>query len=162
MKNNKISKYFLNVDAIIASVTLCILIVLTFAGVIWRRVLSSPFTWMEEVQLACMVWIVFSGATVAFRTGNHVAIEMVVDLFPEKGQKIATYFISAVVVFVLGYLFYESLGFINIFITSGRSTSILNIPYGLIYAIAPISFLLMIFNYFYGLKYPEEGGELDA
>lgn len=162
MKDNKFFKYILNVDAIIASITLCLLIVLTFAGVIWRRVLNSPFTWMEEVQLACMVWIVFAGATVAFRTGNHVAIEMVVDLFPEKAQKVATYFISVVVVFVLGYLFYVSLGFINIFITSGRSTSILNIPYSLIYAIAPVSFILMIFNYFYGLKYPEEGGELDA
>lgn len=162
MKDNKFFKYILNVDAIIASITLCLLIVLTFAGVIWRRVLNSPFTWMEEVQLACMVWIVFAGATVAFRTGNHVAIEMVVDLFPEKAQKVATYFISVVVVFVLGYLFYVSLGFINIFITSGRLTSILNIPYSLIYAIAPVSFILMIFNYFYGLKYPEEGGELDA
>lgn len=162
MKDNKFLKYILNVDAIIASITLCLLIVLTFAGVIRRRVLNSPFTWMEEVQLACMVWIVFAGATVAFRTGNHVAIEMVVDLFPEKAQKIATYFISAVVVFVLGYLFYVSLGFINIFITSGRSTSILNIPYSLIYAIAPVSFILMIFNYFYGLKHPEDGGELDA
>lgn len=162
MKDNKFFRCILNVDAMIASITLCLLIVLTFAGVIWRRVLNSPFTWMEEVQLACMVWIVFAGATVAFRTGNHVAIEMVVDLFPEKVQKIATYFISAVVVFVLGYLFYVSLGFINIFITSGRSTSILNIPYSLIYAIAPVSFILMIFNYFYGLKYPEEGGELNA
>lgn len=111
-----------NLDTIVASVVLALLIILTFAGVIFRYVLGAPFTWLEEVQTSCMVWIVFAAAGAAFRAGNQVAIEMIVDLMPKKMQKIAEIFISVVVVVVLAYLFYQSIGFINIFVQSGRST----------------------------------------
>jgi len=141
-----------NLDIAIASVTLAILIVLTFLGVTWRYILGAPFTWLEEVQLACLVWIVFAAGGAAFRTGNHVAIEMVVDLMPKKMQRVMTVLISIVVVAVLGYLFYETIGFLQMFARSGRSTSMLNIPYTLIYGIALLSYVDMIVSYFWALK----------
>ena len=76
---------------------------------------------------------------------------MIVDLMPKKMQKIAEIFISVVVVVVLAYLFYQSIGFINIFVQSGRSTPMLKIPYAFIYGIAPVSYVLMIVSYFYAL-----------
>lgn len=86
-KKNKLS-FLANLDVIIASVILALLIVLTFAGVIWRYIFHAPFTWLEEVQTSCMVWITFAAAGAAFRTGNHVAIEMIVDLMPKNYGKI--------------------------------------------------------------------------
>lgn len=150
-KENKLLSFLGNLDIVVAAAVLAILVVLTFLGVIWRYVLSAPFTWLEEVQMACMVWIVFAAGGAAFRTGNHVAIEMVVDLMPKKLQKIVEILISVVVVAVIGYLFWQSIGFIQMFIKSGRSTSMLKIPYWLIYGIAPISFILMIISYFYSV-----------
>lgn len=150
-KNNKILPILANIDVFVAGIALAILIILTFLGVIWRRAFGAPFTWLEEVQLACMVWIVFASAGAAFRYGNHVAIEMVVDLMPKKIQKVFTVFISVVVVAVISYLFVQSIGFIQLFIKSGRTTPMLEIPYTLIYGIAPVSFILMILNYFYAL-----------
>ena len=150
-KDSKVINLLLNLDIAIACTVLAILIVLTVAGVVYRYILDKPFTWLEEVQLACMVWVVFAAGGAAFRTGNHVAIEMVVDLLPKKMQKVVEVFISAVVVIVLLYLFKQSLGFIGIFLQSGRSTPMLDIPYALIYGIAPVSFLWMIFNYFYSV-----------
>ena len=82
-----------------------------------------------------MVWIVFAAAGAAFRAGNQVAIEMIVDLMPKKMQKIMEIFISVVVIVVLAYLFYQSIGFINIFVQSGRATPMLKIPYTIIYGI---------------------------
>ena len=150
-KNNSVLSLIINVDLVVAAAVLALLILLTFLGVVWRRVFGAPFTWLEEVQLACMVWIVFASAGAAFRYGNHVAIEMIVDLFPEKAQKYFSIFISAVVVAVISYLFVQSIGFIQLFIKSGRSTPMLAIPYSFIYGIAPVSYILMIFNYFYAL-----------
>ena len=98
-----------------------------------------------------MVWIVYAGAGVAFRAGNQVAIEMIVDLMPKGIQKMMEIFISIVVVVVLGYLFYQSLGYIGIFLRSGRATPMLKIPYALIYGIGPVSFVLMVISYFYAL-----------
>ena len=130
---------------------LAILIVLTFAGVIWRYFLGKPFTWLEEVQTACMVWIVFSAAGAAFRMGNHVAIEMIVDLMPRALQKVMTILISVVVVAVLGYLFDKTIGFIQIFLRSGRATSMMKIPFWLIYGIAIPAYIDMIVSYFYSI-----------
>lgn len=140
-----------NLDIAVAALTLLVLIVLTLYGVVMRYVVGHPLTWLEEVQLACMVWIVFAAGGAAFRTGNHVAIEMVVEMFPKKIQKVIEVFISIVVVVVLAYLFVQSVGFIEMFIKSGRSTSMLKIPYTLIYGIAPVSYVVMIVSYFYAL-----------
>ncbi|KAB0578417.1 TRAP-type C4-dicarboxylate transport system permease small subunit [Fusobacterium naviforme] len=150
-KDSKILFMLANLDIVIASAILAILILLTFLGVIWRYVLNAPFTWLEEVQTSCMVWIVFAGAGAAFRSGNHVAIEMIVDLMPERMQKVMEGVISAVVVIVIGYLFIQSLGFIQIFIKSGRSTSMLHIPYKYVYGIAILSYIDMVISYFYGM-----------
>lgn len=150
-QSSKFKAVLWNLDTIVASIVLAILIILTFAGVPFRYLLGAPFTWLEEVQLACMVWIVYAGAGVAFRAGNQVAIEMVVDLLPRSLQKIAEILISVVVVAVLGYLFYQSLGYIGIFLRSGRATPMLKIPYSVIYGIGPVSFVLMVISYFYAL-----------
>lgn len=148
-KTGTVHKVAGNLDVAVASVTLLLLIVLTLYGVIMRYIVGHPLTWLEEVQLACMVWIVFSAGGAAFRMGNHVAIEMVVEMFPEKAQKVMEVLISIIVVIVLGYLFYQSIGFISMFVKSGRSTSMLKIPYTLIYGIAPVSYVVMIISYFY-------------
>ena len=153
MEENKFSlkSCLANLDLMIAGTVLAILIVLTFAGVIWRYFLGKPFTWLEEVQTACMVWIVFSAAGAAFRMGNHVAIEMIVDLMPKALQKVMTIMISVVVVAVLGYLFDKTIGFIQIFLRSGRATSMMKIPFWLIYGIAIPAYIDMIVSYFYSI-----------
>lgn len=140
-----------NLDIAVASITLLVLILLTSYGVLMRYAIGQPLTWLEEVQLACMVWIVFAAGGAAFRTGSHVAIEMIVEMFPKKVQKLFDILISVVVVVVIAYLFYQSLGFIQMFLKSGRSTSMLKIPYSLIYGIAPVSYVLMIVSYFYSI-----------
>ena len=153
MEENKFSlkSCLANLDLMIAGTVLAILIVLTFAGVIWRYFLGKPFTWLEEVQTACMVWIVFSAAGAAFRMGNHVAIEMIVDLMPKALQRVMTILISVVVVAVLGYLFDKTIGFIQIFLRSGRATSMMKIPFWLIYGIAIPAYIDMIVSYFYSI-----------
>ena len=57
-----------NLDIIVAGIALIVLIALTFAGVVMRYIIGQPFTWLEEVQLFCMVWIVFAAGGAAFRT----------------------------------------------------------------------------------------------
>lgn len=149
-----------SLDIIVASITLIVLIALTFAGVVMRYIIGQPFTWLEEVQLFCMVWIVFAAGGAAFRTGSHVAIEMIVEMFPEGVQKIISYVIDIVVFLVIGYLLYNSVGFIQMFVKNGRTSSMLKIPMTLQYGIAPVSYILMIISYFYG-KYvkKEKGGD---
>lgn len=147
-KDNKFLKIVGNLDIFVAVVALIVLIGLTSSGVVMRYVVGKPFTWLEEVQLFCMVWIVFGAGGAAFRTGNHVAIEMVVEMFPKPVQKVIGIIVDLVVLFVISYLFVQSIRFVGVFVRSARCTSILKIPYTLIYGIAPVSYLLMIISYF--------------
>lgn len=150
-KENPILRFLFSIDVFVGSVMLALLIILTVLGVFFRYVLNEPFTWLEEVQLACMVWITFSASGAAFRYGNHVAIEMVVDLFPKKVQKVIEVLIAIIVTIVLLYFCYKGIGYIQIFIKSGRSTPMLKIPYALIYGIAPVMAILMLVSYYYSL-----------
>lgn len=155
-------KVIFNLDIAVAAIVLVVLIVLTFCGVIMRYIVGKPFTWLEEVQLFCMVWIVFSAAGAAYRTGNHVAIEMVVEMFPKNVQKIIEYIIDVVVVVTIAYLFYASIGFIQVFLKNGRTTSILHIPMWLQYGIAPVSYVISILSYFYAKYFDKSKKEEES
>ena len=150
--DSKIRSVLCNLDTVLAGVVLTVLVALTFAGVLCRYLFAAPFTWLEEVQTSCMVWIVFAAAGPAFRAGSQVAIEMIYDMFPTVGKKVLNILISLVVVGVLAYLFYQSIGFINIFLKSGRSTPMLKIPYAVVYGIAPLSYIDMLASYFWALR----------
>lgn len=142
-----VSTVLSNLDVFVACVAILILITVTFVGVPMRYIVGKPFTWLEEVQSACLVWIVFCSAGAAFRTGSHVAIEMIVDRFPAKIQKGWQICIAVIVTVVIGFLFLQSIGYIRMFLNNGRATPMLSIPYSVIYAVCPVSFILQIIGF---------------
>ncbi len=147
-KDSKLFQTVINLDIALASIALVVLVVCTFSGVIARYVVGRPFGWIEEVQAALIVWVVFGAGGAAFRTGNHSAIEILYEIFPASAQRIIRVFIGAVVVAVLAFLGYTSIQYLQLFIQTGRTTAVLHIPYVLIYAIVPFSCVLQIVNYF--------------
>lgn len=148
-KKNVGLNWLLNIDLIVAGVSLAILVSITLLGALSRYFLNNPFTWMEELQLLLEVWVVFLGAGYAFRVGGHVAIELLVDALPEKMQKVMEIIIAAVVLVTMGYLLYQSFGYFQLFERSGRTTSIMQIPYTFIYGIVPISCINIILSFVY-------------
>jgi len=137
----------LNLDVGIASAAMCILVVLTFMGVIARYVVGQPFTWIEEIQAAMIVWVIFGAAGAAFRTANHAAIEVFYEMFPDAVKKILNILIMIVSVITLLFLGYQVLQYIQVFMKSGRTTPVLHISYVLIYAIVPVSCVWQIVNF---------------
>ena len=141
-------KILCNLDLFLVSVALAVLTFVTFAAVIMRYVLKAPLLWQEEAQAFCQVWMIFLGASVAFRQGSIVAIEMVVDALPEKARKVMEYVIDMIVIFTLTFLMVKSQQYIaQVFGRTHRGTPILGIPYELIYGIAPYGCGLMIISY---------------
>ena len=148
MKKKGWLKILCNLDLFLASVALAILTLVTFAAVIMRYVLKAPLLWQEEAQAFCQVWMIFLGASVAFRQGSIVAIEMVVDALPEKGKRIMEYVVDMIVIFTLTFLMVKCQQYIaQIFGRTHRGTPILGIPYELIYGISPYGCGLMILSY---------------
>lgn len=143
----RVLKALNRIEGVVLILVLVFLIGLTLAGVVLRYVFNNPFTWMEEVQLASLVWITFLGASLAFRYHAHVGIEIVVDLLPATAQKVMRVVIGVVIFVVLAYLFLRCLDFLQVFIATGRTTSTLGIPFTVVYGVAPVSIVLMAISY---------------
>ena len=136
-----------NLDFIIAGIALAVLVLVTFVGVFARYFAGMPFAWEEEFQLACFVWITFLGVGAAFRSGRHVAIELLVERMPEKAARITEIGGYAVSMLIFSFFLYYGVQIILSMVTMGRTTNILGIPYAAIYIVVPIGCLLMMYNY---------------
>ena len=138
-----------NIDILIAGTVLALLIVYTFFAVFMRYFIGRPVYWGEEFQLLCAVTIVFFGAGAGFRTGSHIAIDFLVDIFPVKVQKIVTVIIYVASMVVMVYFFMQSSALVHQMYTTKRVTDILRIPFYVIYSSFPIGCALIILNYTY-------------
>ncbi len=137
----------LNLDVVLAAVAMWFLVGCTFAGVIARYVVGKPFGWIEEIQAALIVWVIFGAAGAAFRTANHAAIEVFFDMFPNIVKKVLNFVILLVVIATLGYLGQTCLEYMELFFATGRTTSVLHISYIAIYIVVPFSVAWQIFNF---------------
>jgi len=143
----KFLKNLANLDLIIAGTALTCLIFYTFFGVIMRYFVKRPVYWGEEFQLLCMVVIVLFGAGAGFRTGSHIAIDFIVDLFSLKLQKFIIITMYLISMFIIIYFFIQSSAFARQMFLTKRSTNILNIPFSLIYSAFPLGCILIVINY---------------
>lgn len=143
----KLLNSILKIDYLIAVASVTALIGVTFFGVFMRYVFGSPFVWLEEVQMWLIVWVVFFGGAAAVRTGNHVAIEFIVERFPKNLHKFATLMEFIIVSIVLWFLATNSIALIQQYIKTNRVTNILHIPYVFIYSVVPIGCFLIILNF---------------
>lgn len=141
--SKKVLSILTNLDTLIASVALVLLIGVTFFGVIMRYCMGDPFIWQEEVQLALIIWVVFLGGRYAFVCGNHAAIDVIMEMFPKKLQRVFSVLIAVVIVVILSYVGYQGIRYIMQMVRYHRVTNILKIPYSLIYLPLPIGCVTM-------------------
>lgn len=153
----------LGVDYVIAGSFFIALVAITFAGVLMRYFFNQPFVWLEEVQLAFFVGLVYLGGGAAFRAGSHVAIDFLVNKFAPAVRRVIEYGISAIVVFTLGFFLVQGIGLVINLGAMSRTTSILDIPSALIYSAIPVGMALMIVNFIVTVFFAtEEEAGLDA
>ncbi|MDR1637744.1 MAG: TRAP transporter small permease [Treponema sp.] len=145
--NYKRVEKFLNFDYVVSCSALAVLIIVTFGAVIMRYFINRPIIWGEEVQLFCIVFVVFFGAGAGFRTGSHVAIDFLVDHFPPGPRKVIEFVIYAFSIIILAYFAVQSANFAAQMYRTRRTSEILDIPYFITYAAFPAGCVIMIVNY---------------
>ena len=106
-----------------------------------RNFFNTAFASLEEISRFTFVWLTFIGAAIAFKRKEHMGMDFIVSKL--KG-KIAIYVeivqdIFALILFALFIYYGTELAVLNISVVSLQS----GIPMGYVYAIIPISGLLM-------------------
>lgn len=92
---NRIILEFCRVTAIVTTSSIALVIA---ASVFWRYALNDSLTWAEELAKILMVWLVFVGAPIALRVGDHVAIQIFPDALPKRLRSVLMVMISLLIV----------------------------------------------------------------
>ncbi|WP_119167896.1 TRAP transporter small permease [Algihabitans albus] len=59
-----------------------------FVNVVLRYLLGEGITWAYELPQLLFPWLAVAGAVLAAQKGAHIAVQVMVDLFPLRGQRI--------------------------------------------------------------------------
>lgn len=77
-----------NFFVLISSLLLFIMIGIIALSVVGRSFFNSPFAWSVEFSEYILLYITLFSASWILRQGDHVKLELVVDLFKEKQKRI--------------------------------------------------------------------------
>ena len=144
MKNSRI---FVNrlVEGFLIAI-LGIMVVNVLWQVFTRFFTNSPSSFTDELARYLMIWLGILGAAYVTGKNEHVAIDFFVKKFSEKLQKLISSFIS---ISVLSFAFFGMVigGYRLVYITTKleQYSPSLKIPLAVVYAIVPVSGLLIIF-----------------
>jgi TRAP-type transport system small permease protein len=126
----------------------CILLTAVLAcsmigSVFLRYVFGLTFVWAEEFITMVFIATTFFGAAVATREDEHISIDSLIEVLPDKTRNILSIFSHIVISIVMGFVFYYSLNWIE---KSGDLlTPGLRVREKYFYFIVPVASILIIF-----------------
>ncbi|MBB4078326.1 TRAP-type C4-dicarboxylate transport system permease small subunit [Lewinella aquimaris] len=129
------------VDRILGGVLVIMLVIMTLDvlwGVFTRYVMSNQASWSEELARFMLIWIGILGAAYASGQRMHLSI----DLLKNKPVRLIA---ALIILFALGVMVVGGTRLVMLTAELGQRSPALGIPMSIIYAVVPISGLLIIF-----------------
>ena len=83
-----------------------VVVAITLVAVFYRYVLQLGLSWTEELSRGLNIWIIFLGASVGFKYSQHVAVEFLVDRFPQKIRAVFLFFMRFGMFFICADIAY--------------------------------------------------------
>lgn len=115
-------------------------------GVLTRYIMGSQASWSEELARFLLIWIGILGAAYASGQKMHLAIDLLSTSVSPKNQKLLNRVTGTLVIlFALLVLVIGGSRLIYITLRLGQLSPALRLPMSLVYAVVPISGLLVIF-----------------
>jgi len=132
------------IGAVLAEICLVLLLALVFNEVIARYVFNKPTLYSVEISEYLLILVAFMAAGWVLQKDRHVRMHSVINLMPPQVQRALDIFTSIIVLFFCAILVWEG-GKSSILAFRGdyHSSSLLNVPLWLPYAIIPTGSLLL-------------------
>lgn len=135
-------KTLYNIDTIVSCVALVVVIASVSLGVFMRYIFGVSLVWTNELAGVAFTWVVFMGASVAFKKRMHIGIDLLVKKAPSKIRFIIELVAHVLVfVFIVYMIIYGTIFSIE---SHEQPTSVLRIPNTYFYMAVPASFALML------------------
>lgn len=127
------------------NILLCILmvclVIVVFSNAISRYFLNISIPWADEASRFMFIWVSFLGAILAFQSKEHMKFTLVINSVSKRWAYIFKAIASLV---TLGILLLLIIGGVTL-VTKNMDwfTPALEIPYGIVYLIVPISCVIL-------------------
>lgn len=135
---------YLRIQQVVSASLLLFTVVVTLVNVTMRYVLAQSIVWADEAARAGFIWLTFLGAALAVAGKAHLAIDTVVEMVPTPVRRVLVGLGN------LGALAFFALlligGYEQVVDNLGQLSPALRIPLGYVYAVVPISAVLMAVN----------------
>jgi TRAP-type C4-dicarboxylate transport system permease small subunit len=148
--------------------TVIALMALLVVDVLWqvftRFILRDPSSYTEELARYLLIWVGLLGAAHAAGKQLHLAV----DLLPErlsgaKKRRVERFIEVAAILFALPVLVIGGSRLVWVTLYLGQTSAALGIPTGYVYAVVPLSGLLIAFYSVYRILYgSDEHAPADA
>jgi len=139
-----------NLDSVLSCVALVVVILSVTYGVILRYLFGDPPVWTNELAGIAFTWLVFLGASVAFKRRMHIGIDLLVKRIPRKARWVTELATHIVLLVFFGYIVVY--GTLFSFEALAQPTSIMRLPNTCFYAAVPVSFALMLLQQFANIR----------
>lgn len=128
----------------IMSATLAIMAFVTVLEVVRRYIFGLSYPWAEELVRYLLVWVTFVGGSVAFKTGNMVLLDLVINYLSDKNKNILAMITNTVSLAFLAYLFHYSVRYTFSSVIIDQISTGLGVSMLYAYLSVPLGFGLMI------------------
>ena len=145
-----------HIDSIIEK-TLVVIMSFMVVNVLWqvfsRYILANPSSFTDELARYLMIWVGVLGAAYVAGKGNHVAITYFSEkLNPVNLKRVQIIINLTILSFAILGMFIGGVRLVYITLVLEQLSPALKIPLGVVYAVIPLSGLLIIFYKVLDLK----------
>ena len=128
-------------ERLVSYSALAVLLLSVLWGVMTRYVTERPAVWTTELSGILFTWVVFVGATTAFREDRHIRVTLLIDLLPLRAAAIVQFVGKVIVLCFLAYVTYLS----YVMMTKGatRLSPVMRIPFSWVYLATFLAFAVM-------------------
>ena len=121
----------------LAGVAIALMSLIVPWGVFTRYVLGTGSQWPEPIAILLMLVFTFIGAAAAYRAGAHIAVTMLTERLPPRGQRAMAFVVDVLMLLVCAFVAWY--GTRLCVATMGQTISELPwLPVGVTYAPLPI------------------------
>ncbi|RGY94935.1 TRAP transporter small permease [Clostridium sp. AM58-1XD] len=140
-KENKLIHFLLNIDEILGYITLTAVVFFTALNVVLRYCFHFTISFAEEITLIAFIWSAYLGSAAAYKCEEHIAIDIIINLLPEKARKWVDIAINVFIIIISASYLY--LGIVLCRNVGSKSTTVMSIPYIWVDLCIVVSFGLM-------------------
>ena len=132
-----------NLEKILCLILFGAMIILAILQVTFRFVLNYSLDWTEELARYCFIGSIYAGAALGVKDEQHIRVEVVNVLFPEKVTKYIRLIADLIWLGFALLIMVQGFQMCTIFLNNGQTSPTLRLPMGLVYGVVPVGFMLM-------------------